>query len=129
MPDLNRNELEALRILWEKGPTKPADVQAEFAWPIENATLRSVLRALVEKGYASRRKDGKAFYYRATASRRNLFSSMTRRMAQVFTGGSTAGLIAQLIKSERLSADEVEELRRIASDRSGGGAGARGADR
>ena len=42
---------------------------------------------------------------------------MTRRMARVFTGGSAADLIAQLIKSENLSEKEIEELRRIAADK------------
>ena len=45
---LNKNELEALRILWEKGELKPADIQARFSWSIENATLRSVIVNLVE---------------------------------------------------------------------------------
>jgi predicted transcriptional regulator len=39
-------------------------------------------------------------------------------MAHVFTGGSSADLIAQLIKSEKLSRKEVEELRRIAAEKS-----------
>lgn len=117
MAELNRNELEALRILWEKGALKPAEIQADFAWPIENATLRSVLRGLVEQGCVTRQKQGKAFFYRATASRRTLLSNMARRMAQVFSNGSTAGLIAQLIRSQRLSPEDVAELRRIAEEK------------
>lgn len=117
MTDLNRNELEALRVLWEHGPLKPGEIQDHFGWPIENATLRSVLRVLVEKGQARRRKEGKAFYYRATASRRGVLSNMARRMALVFTGGSAADLIAQLIRQERLSPEEIDELRRIAQEK------------
>lgn len=118
MEDLNRNELEAMRILWEHGMMKPAEIQEEFSWPIENATLRSVLVGLMEKGHVRRRKNGKAYYYRATSNRRKGLSRMARRMAQVFAGGSTAELIAQLIRMEKLSPKEIEELRLIADSRS-----------
>ncbi|MEN6625639.1 MAG: BlaI/MecI/CopY family transcriptional regulator [Candidatus Sumerlaeia bacterium] len=117
MAELNRNEMEAMRILWQGEPLKPAQIQERFAWPIENATLRSVLGQLVEKSLAARDKRGKAFFYKATGSRRGMFSRAARRMAQVFTGGSTADLIAQLIKNEKLSKAEIEELRRIAADK------------
>ena len=117
MAELNRNELEAMRILWQGAPLKPAQIQAQFAWDIENATLRSVLALLVSKGLAAREKRGKAFFYQARGSRRGMFSKMARTMARVFTGGSTAGLIAQLIKNEKLSSQEIEELRRIADEK------------
>lgn len=115
MQDLNQNELEALRILWEHGSMKPAEIQEKFSWPIENPTLRSVLAVLIEKGHVTRRKNGRAFFYRATSNRRKGLSRMARRMAQVFAGGSTADLIAQLIRMEKLSPNDIEELRRIAA--------------
>jgi predicted transcriptional regulator len=117
MAELNRNELEAMRVLWEKGTLKPAEIQEGFSWDIENATLRSVLRVLMDKGYVTRRKKGKAYYYRAKASRRSVLRNVAGRMAHVFTGGSPADLIAQLIKTEKFSKEEIEELRRIASEK------------
>lgn len=117
MAELNKNEMEAMRILWRQGALKPAQIQAEFSWPIENATLRSVLALLVDKGLVAREKRGKAFFYQAKGSQRGMLSKMARRMAQVFTGGSTADLIAQLIKNEKLSPQEIEELRRIAAEK------------
>ena len=38
---------------------------------------------------------------------------MTRRLAQVFCGGSTTALIAHLLRAEQLSPEDVRELRRI----------------
>ena len=114
MQELNKSELEALRVLWEHGELKPAEMQRHFSWEIDNGTLRSTLRVLVDKGLATRRRTGKAYLYRAKASRRGILSRMARRMAQAFTGGSTAGLIAQLMETERLSPGEIAELRRVA---------------
>ena len=86
MTSLNQNELEALRILWERGELKPAEIQAHFSWPIENATLRSVLVNLVEKKHITRRLQGKAFFYAAAVPKATLFA--------VFSG-VTKGLSAQ----------------------------------
>lgn len=116
MTDLNDNELEAMRILWERGPSKPSEIQEEFGWSIENATLRSVLRVLVEKGHVSRRKEGKAFIYRARSSQRGVLTSMARLMARAFCGGDPAHLIAQLIRIEKLSDEEIRNLRHIADE-------------
>ena len=119
MPEtrLNHNELEVMRILWDKSPLKPVEVQAEFGWAIENATLRSVLRGLMEKGHVKRRRKGKAFYYRSVSSRRRILSTMTRRLADAFCGGSRADLLLHLVEKERLTGEEIEELRRVAERR------------
>ena len=75
MTSLNQNEMEALRILWERGELKPAEIQAHFSWPIENATLRSVLVNLVEKKHIARRLQGKAFFYAARVPKATLLQS------------------------------------------------------
>jgi hypothetical protein len=46
--------MEALRILWENGASKPAEIQARFQWEIDNGTLHSTLVNLVHKKHAMR---------------------------------------------------------------------------
>jgi BlaI family transcriptional regulator, penicillinase repressor len=120
MEDINKNKMEALRILWENGALKPAEIQAKFSWEIENATLRSVLALLVEKDVVTREKRGKAFYYQAKKTQRSMLSKMAQMMAHVFTGGSTSNLIAQLIQNEKLSKQDIDELRRVADEKGTG---------
>ncbi len=128
MQDFNRNEMEALRVLWEHCSLKPAEIQAHFSRTIDNGTLRSVLSGLVDKGHVARAKSGKAFYYSARRRRGGLLSTMARRMAEIFSGGSTTDLIAQLIEVEKLSPAEIEEIRRIAESKTNADDGASGAD-
>jgi len=117
--DLNRNELEVLRVLWDLREAKPTEIEERFAWPIDNGTLRSVLRVLMEKELVTRKKVGKAFYYVPRKTREGVLARMSRQMAQVFAGGSAADLIAQLIRTEKLSANDLAELRRIAGTKPG----------
>ncbi len=109
---LNQNELEALRILWENGAVKPAGIQGRFSWPIENATLRSVLVNLVEKGHVRRKQRGKAFFYEARVKKTALLQNMLHTMARVFAAGSKQELVAQLVKTGDIKPEDLEVIRR-----------------
>ena len=110
---LNQNELETLRILWEQGEFKPADIQARFAWTIENATLRSVLINLVEKGQVTRRMQGKAFYYSAKVPKVTLLQHLMQNLARVFADGSRSGLVAQLVETGDIKPADLAKLQQI----------------
>lgn len=107
-------ELEVMEVLWQESPLKPAEIEARLPRPIGNAALRSVLRVLLEKGHVKREKRGKAYFYRPTRPARASFRQMARRLADVFCNGSTFDLVAQLIKTEKLSPDEIRKLQDIA---------------
>ena len=107
-------ESEIMTILWEYGELKPAEIQDRHPRPIKNAALRFQLKILLEKGHVSRRKVGKAYYYQAVTPRKGAFRKMVRRMAETYCQGSTVGLIAELIKTERLSEDDIQTLKQLA---------------
>ena len=100
-----------------RSPLKPADIEAGLKRPIGNAALRSVLRVLLEKGHVTRVKRGKAYYYRPKRPAHASLRQMARKLADVFCGGSSFDLIAQLIKSEKLSGDDIHKLQAIAHTR------------
>jgi len=112
---LNQNELEALRILWEHGELKPTEIQSRFAWPIENATLRSVLVNLVEKQHITRRLQGKAFFYIACVPKAKLLETTLQTLARIFAGGSRQELVMQLLEKSDLKSADLELLRRTAA--------------
>jgi len=116
IPDLSRTHLHVLQILWDSAePLKPAEIEERFQWPIENATLRSVLRVLMERGDVEREKLGKAYVYRPKQEKRRALSELFAGLAAVFSSGSRAGLIAQLLQEQSLSAEEIAELKAIAA--------------
>jgi predicted transcriptional regulator len=113
---LNQNELEALRILWEHGELKPAEIQSRFAWPIENATLRSVLVNLVAKKHITRRLQGKAFFYAACVHKATMLDTTMQTLARIFAGGSRQELVIQLLEKSDLKPADLELLRRTAAE-------------
>lgn len=117
MPRFTPGELAVMQILWEHGELKPSEVQEHFSDPIKNPALRSYLGILLEKGHVSRRKVGKAYYYKAVTRRNVAFRSTIREITTAYCEGSAKKLILHLIRAEKLSEDELLELKRLADDR------------
>jgi BlaI family penicillinase repressor len=118
MSSFTSTELEVMKILWEHGQLKPSQIQDRYSRPIKNAALRFQLKVLLEKSHITRHKIGKAYYYKALTPRKGSLKKMVRRMAEVYSKGSTAGFIAELIKNEKLSPEELLELKELAGVRS-----------
>ena len=118
MSSFTSTELEVMKILWEHGELKPAEIQDRYSRPVKNAALRFQLKVLLEKGHITRRKVGKAFLYKALTPRSGTLRKMVRHMAGVYSQGSTAGLIAELIKTEKLSEQDLLELKALAGEKS-----------
>ena len=111
MKPFTPGELEVMQVLWKHGELKPAEIEARFPRAIRNAALRSVLLVLLDKGHITRKKVGKAYYYAARTRSQRTLGQTVRRLADVFSGGSAAALIAQMIETSDLSPEEIREAR------------------
>ena len=116
MPRFTQGELEVMRILWEYGELKPADIHARFPRKITNPSLRSYLTILLEKGHIVRRLVGKAYYYRAKTLRQSTFRAMLKDLTRVCCDGSIDNLLCQLIRTHKLSKEDLLELKRLSEE-------------
>jgi BlaI family transcriptional regulator, penicillinase repressor len=107
-------ELKVMRLLWAHGELKPSELQDRFPEPIKNPALRSYLTTLLEKGHVTRRRVGRAYYYKAATRSRSAFRSMLGELVNSFCGGSVQALVMNIIKAEKLSEDELLTLKRLA---------------
>jgi predicted transcriptional regulator len=116
MPRFTQGELEIMRILWEHGELKPAEIHARFPRQIKNPSLRSYLAILLEKGHVVRRRVGKAYFYRAKTRRQSTFRAMLGDLVRVCCDGSVENLVCQLIRAENLSEADLLELKRLSEE-------------
>jgi BlaI family transcriptional regulator, penicillinase repressor len=116
MPRFTPGEMEVMRILWEHGELKPAEIQGHFSRTIKNAALRSYLTILHDKGHVARRRKGNAFYYRAKTKRESTFRSMLSDLVNTFCNGSVEALLCHLLAKEKLSPEELLQLQRMAEE-------------
>jgi predicted transcriptional regulator len=107
-------EMRVMRLLWEHGELKPAELQERFPEPIKNPALRSYLTTLLDKGHVTRRLVGKAYYYKAATRPRSAFRTTLGELVDTYCGGSVRDLVMNIIKSEKLSEQELLELKRLA---------------
>jgi predicted transcriptional regulator len=114
MPTFTPGELAVMRLLWEHGEMKPADIQLRFPWDIKNPALRSHLTILLGKGHVTRRKVGKAFFYQAATPRHSAFRSTLRELVDTYCGGSVQSLLLNLIQIEKLTSAELLEIEQLA---------------
>jgi BlaI family penicillinase repressor len=116
MPPFTPGELCVMRLLWEHGELKPGELQSRYPERIKNSALRSYLTILLEKGHVSRRKAGKAYFYKAVTRRESAFRTTLRDFVNAYCGGSTQALLLNLISSEKLSERELVALKRLADE-------------
>ena len=116
MAKFTKGELEIMRILWKRGELKPADIQSQFPRKITNSSLRSYLAILLEKGHLVRRRVGKAYFYRAKTRRESTFRGMIRDLTRICFDGSLEAMLCHLIRTQKLSEEDLLELKRISED-------------
>ncbi len=109
-------ELAVMRLLWEYGEQKPSEIQMRFPETIKNPALRSYLTILVQKGHITRRKAGKAYFYKARTKQKRAFRSMLGDLADAFSDGSLRGLLFQLAEEEQLTEADIKELQSFIKD-------------
>lgn len=113
-PLLPDAELDVMACLWNRGPLTARAIRETLQprRPMTHASISTLLKRLMEKGYVERTKAGvgKAFVFHAArqpqATRRHLVSDLLDRIF----GGSGVALMASLLEAKRLTPDEVEEV-------------------
>ena len=109
-PALSALEHEVMRIIWRRGAATAEDVCAALRGGQKNATARTILRRLEEKGYLSHKQDGRAFVYEATIAPGQAAAGAVRRIIERFCGGSVAALLVGLIDARVVKPGELEAL-------------------
>ena len=116
MTPFTPGELAVMQILWKKGELKPSEIQRAFPEPIKNPALRSYLTILLKKGHVTRRKVGKAYFYKAVTQRHSALRQTLRKMVEAYCDGSTQALLMNLIRAEKLTDEELLKLKRLADE-------------
>ena len=88
LPPLGDLEHEILAILWASGEMTAADVRRKIPRKLTDATIRTVLRRLEEKGYVTHAVEGGTFIYRHEQSADSAAADAVKGILDRFCGGS-----------------------------------------
>lgn len=114
--ELGAAEFEVLRVLWDTEPATVREVWTslqERGRDIAYTTVQTFLTRLESKGYVRADKSGLAYVYKARVSRDRISRSRLRSLLDELYDGAAGPLVLQLVKSERLTAEELGQLQRL----------------
>jgi len=97
LPPLGDLEHELLTILWANGQMTALEVGRKVARRLKDATIRTVLRRLEEKGYVTHTVQGGTFIYSAAESPESAAASAVKGIVDRFCGGSIERVLAGLV--------------------------------
>jgi len=107
-------------FLWSHGPASSEQIREALAArrPMKDATVRTILRRLELKGYATHRVDGRTYIYRGSERPQNIAVRAVRQIIDRLCGGSVEELLVGMVDHEVIDRREFENLARKISRRS-----------
>ncbi len=111
---LGRVQLRIMQVLWNKGRATAREItdQLNAAEPIAHSTVQTLLRGLEEKGAVTHAAEGRTFVFLPLVAEQKFKHSATRDLVDRVFDGSVAGLVAHLLKHEKVSRQEIEQIRK-----------------
>ena len=77
---------------------------------LKDSTIRTILRKLEEKGYASHKVEGRTFVYRAVDTRRNVAVYAAQQLIERFCDGSVEDLLVGMVDNQLLQPKQLRQL-------------------
>jgi BlaI family penicillinase repressor len=109
-------QLLIMQVLWSKQRATAREITDAInasAEPIAHSTVQTMLRVLEEKKAVSHELEGRTFFFFPTVNENDFKQSATRDLIERVFGGSVSDLVAHLLKSENVSRDEIDEIRKL----------------
>ena len=108
-------EWEVMTVVWQHTPV-PATLVVERlheskSWSL--ATVRTLLRRLVNKGALAQQIEGKRYIYTPRVSMENCVHRESESFWDRVLGRAPSAALLHLVKRADLSKDDIQELRRI----------------
>jgi predicted transcriptional regulator len=118
--NLTELQLAVMRALWKLGEGTVAEVLAVLAEEgreLAPTTVATLLQRLSKQGWVTHSSRGRQFSYRANVAQKDAASRALKRVVSAFFGGKASALTAQLLQSEDITRQELNELRRLLAKR------------
>jgi len=122
-PGLSEAEWAVMNVFWQHGPMAAGEanehLSADQDWAY--ATVRTLMRRLVAKGWLTYREVGSSFLYRAKIPQKRAIQSAVREFSDRVLNGLSAPFIAYYAEEKGLTPKDVAALRRILDEHQEGG--------
>jgi predicted transcriptional regulator len=108
-------ESVVMEALWRREPLSAEEISAEVAEPQgwTEGTVKTLINRLMRKKALAARPDGRRYLYRPLLDRAAWAHQESRSLIDRLYGGRIAPFVSQFTEHDRLSRDEIDELKRL----------------
>lgn len=120
---LGRVQLKIMRVLWDRGRVNAREITDALndagGEQVAHSTVQTLLRKLEEKGSVGHDVEDRTFIFYPLVEEDCVTRSATRELVERVFGGDAAGLVAYLLKEERIPKRELDQLSQLIDEKSG----------
>jgi len=111
------SEQKLMELLWEREPVSAKELSLLAADAIgwNKNTTYTVIKKLIDKGVIRREEPG--FMCHSLIGREDALRAETESFLGRFFGGSRKAFVSALLEDEKLSTEELEELKALINDK------------
>lgn len=112
---LGRVQLLIMQVLWSRGRANAREITDDLnrIEATAHSTVQTLLRGLEEKGSIGHEIEGRTFVFFPRVEEEKYKRSAVRDLVERVFGGDAGSLVAHLLKNEKVSAKELDEIRRL----------------
>jgi BlaI family penicillinase repressor len=112
---MGKVQFKIMRVLWDRGRASAREITDRLNQdePIAHSTVQTLLRKLEAKGAVRHDSSERTFVFVPCVGEENVRRGATHDLVERVFGGSPAQLMSYLLKNERVSKKELEEIRRL----------------
>ncbi|MGV1682518.1 BlaI/MecI/CopY family transcriptional regulator [Sphingopyxis sp. NJF-3] len=108
----SESEMQVLSALWDDAPQTAAELTARVGkangWT--QATVKTLIARLVQKGAVTAEADGRRYLYRPAIDRAAAMGEESQRFVDRLFGGRVSPMIAHLAEREALTDADIAEI-------------------
>jgi BlaI family penicillinase repressor len=112
---LGRVQLLIMQTLWKLGRATAREITDALneVEPIAHSTVQTLLRSLEEKGSITHEVEGRTFVFVPLVQEDKYKRNATRDLLERVFGGDVRSLVAHLLQNEKVSRQELDDIRRL----------------
>ena len=119
LPKISDSEWEVMKIIWSKEEATANEIidniKGKQEW--KNTTIKSLINRLLNKEAIGFRKNGKEYFYYPLISEEECIKEESQSFLKRVFNGSLNDMILNLVKSEELTNEDINELRDILNEK------------
>ncbi|WP_172251269.1 BlaI/MecI/CopY family transcriptional regulator [Saccharibacillus deserti] len=119
IPRISDAEWEVMKVLWAGSPRTANDIirELEGSRKWNPKTVRTLIKRLTEKKAVGYKQEGRIYAYYPKVQEEECVRSETSSFLQRVYGGTMRPMLAHFLRDEKLTKEDIDELRKILDER------------